>query len=154
MCVLLLLSVSSCDKNRAGMWQGRIEEIYIITPTAWWLQIFADGSARYGYSAKRDHYGQAPASTFSMAAVEKELEPLLTDAGSVADDYAVLIRRSDTLEPRSRYTTSHDAIEPLFARSRKYRVSADPELDALWQSRPPVDRAAPHDPFRGGLKTR
>ena len=151
--LILLLVISYCHQGIALTDEevalmnapGRViplavcDEIQIDTASGWWLRIWRNGSARFGYGSSPIDLVELPVGSLSFSDVHRKLSAIKFDGVGVSRDPCVGFHEQDAKIIHCMSTTEHELVKELYqvARAHVEDFEAVGRLARLWSERPP-----------------
>ena len=120
---------------------GELAEIYITTPSSWWLRITPQGAAQIGFGSSAGDSARVPPKTFIFTNVYSSLSAVIQTNGSIRDSFSVAFHKSGEHTTRALYTHDSEIIRPLFDTAKKHCTPSDGlRFEKLWTEHIPVPK--------------
>jgi hypothetical protein len=120
---------------------AELAEIYISTPSGWWLQITPQGEARLGYGSGEGDTGKAPLGTFVFTTVYTSLAGVVQTNGNGRDSVVIAFHGTEDHTTQVFYAHSTKVVQSLFETARQHCTPFNRQrFDDLWSKHVPVPK--------------
>lgn len=116
-------------------------EVCIFTPNHWYLRIFPNGSASFGYGSGPVDLDMIPAGTFQFNQVVDELRARIDSGAQFGRDCTVAFVRPNTTNTAGQPISDASIVLRWFDTVHKVKRSPWSQVDRCWSRQPPTTRS-------------